>query len=557
MNVFQRNSVLIMLLVILSLTVIFFSIFSGKDYVNFADYFASIILLFGILISILIYLSNTYNIMNQVVSGFIDILIKIIPSHIPFGKKLKIYLTSLIKENKKIIIFFPYTNDTNRETIFLQLLGFLEFLEKDNLTKETIGKNFSLILPNKNSSYEVEIIFVKAKSDDITYFFNEELKLNYQYIIITAMSEIYKDAIFAKKFLAEDRQKRIKIIGALSSITVGFGQNTYNDENVIRVFPPDYDEAKMAINFLMSRIKSNMCHSNDCHFKSKHSNIIILYANEYGKSVKLRCKEFFELEMRDIYKTTNSSLSYHELEKCINFYSFEYFNEQLTYDFIENQSFEDYINRWKEEKSTNYFFLIGYQPNVSNMINLLSSKLENTLDDYCFLFSSPMSMKKWRKEVCETMDVYSLFNTDNYFLSANINLQDNKFICIEDIKRNYEACKVRKIATKNIIKDIPFNELFNEDNQTKDIHFIDLLVQNRINQFEKNNFITNFAKLGIQVVREYVQTENSLLICKQQVFDRENISMKLLVNGDSIDNFQISHIQCDKVLNITKESNEN
>jgi len=302
----------------------------------------------------------------------------------------------------------------------------------------------------------------------------------------------------------------------------------------------------------MSRIKNNICHINTCDFKNKKSNIIIFHANEYGNAVKSRCKEFFELEMRDIYKTTNTNLTTLELEESIGFYSFTYKDKNFIYDFIEDDSFEKYIKRWEEEKSTNYFFFIGYHPNVSNMVDLISPYIENVLNDYCFLFSSPMSMDRWRKETCESIKKYNLLNTDNYYLSVDSHDKDNKYISIEGIKNSYANYKVKKISNRNILKDIPFNELFNVENETRDIHFIDLVKNNRINEFKKNNFISNFAKLGINVVREYIQTENSLLMCKQQVFEKEGISLKLLINGDSINNFQINLINCDKILKENK-----
>jgi hypothetical protein len=541
----KKNSVLIVLLIVIFLTYLFYLIFKDtpSNYVGFADYFASIVLLFGIVLSSFIYLSNSYAFFNKRLGRITNLIIKGIPEDIPFGRKVKSYLTSLLKDNKKVIIFLPYPTITNREAVLLQLLGFLEYLEVDDKDEEDIS--FKLSLPERNHVIEVEIIFIKPNSDDISYYFNEEIdETTYEYIIITGMSEVYKDAIFSKNFLEKDKQDKIKIIGALSSISIDIEGMINDDENIIRVFPPDYDESKIAINYLMSRIKNNICHFDGCDFQAKKSNIIILHANEYGDAIKSRCKEFFELEMRDINKTTNTKLSAIELEKCINFYSFTYKDKQLIYDIVEDNIFENYIKKWEEEKSTNYFFVVGYQPSISNMLNFISPKIESKLKDFSFLFSSPLSLNKWRKQVCNTLEQHNLDNDESYYLSAISSSKNTQNIDIDEIKNYYKNYKVQKIFNRNELKSIKFENLFNDEDE--DIQFMSLIENNLINDFNKNNFVSNFAELGINVAREYVLSENSLLACKKKVFEKNNIDLKLLMNGDSINNFQIRLMNCDK-----------
>jgi len=545
MTWFQKNSVLTILLIFIGLTLFFFSVFSGKDYVNFADYFASIILLFALLLSIFIYLSNSHPFFNRIFGRVANFIIKTIPDDIPFGKKIKSYLKNLLKINKRVVIFLPYVNETNREAVFLQLLGFLTLLERDNSLEEDIKKDFKL----KGLNYEVEIVFIKVNSDDISYYFTEELNQTDEYVIITGMSEVYRDAIFSKKLLIKEIQERIKIVGALSSISTDIENIVNDDEDIIRVFPPDYDESEKAISFMMSRIKNNICHNHECDFKNKKSNIIVLHAREYGEAVRLKCKEFFELEMKNIYKNTNTSLNTLELEESISFYSFRYNNDNFIYDFIEDNSFDKYIDMWKETESTNYFFLVGYEPNISNMLNLLSPKIENMLTDICFLFSSPVSLEQWRERVNNTIKKYSFLGDDNYYISTQSYDNDQKYINIQEIKKDYKNFKVKKISNGNEIIDIVFNDLFNMEMKDKEIQFIEL--EKEINKFQKNNFVSNFAKLGIEVAREYIKTEKSLLISKQKVFEKNGITLKLLMNGDSINNFEIS------LINYKRKENKN
>lgn len=532
------------LFVFILLTIVFFKVFNGEDYVNFADYFASIILFLGLILSILISLSNIHPWANKVFGSFTNRVIKVIPEDIPFGRKLKSYLAGLLKDNKKVVIFLPYPTNTNREAVLLQFLGFLEYLQEDNKELEDKEKRyFMLSLPEKQNDIEVEIIFIKPNSDDISFYFNEKLdETIYEYIIITGMSEVYKDAIFSKKNLEKDKQEKIKIIGALSSISVDIEEIINDDEDIIRVFPPDYDESRIAMSYLMSRIKNNICHFKGCDFQAKKSNIIILHANEYGEAVKSRCKEFYELEMKDINKTTNTNLNVIELDECISFYSFKYEDNDFIYDFIEGNSFDRYLEKWELENSTNYFFVVGYQPSISDMLNVVSPKIENKLKDLSCLFSSPLSLNTWRDQVCETLNKYSLNNNKSYYLSTTSSNKNIKNINIDEIITYFKSYRVQKIFNRNELKYIPFEELFNDED--KDIQFMHL-TQN-INNFRKNNFVSNFAELGINVAREYVLTEQSLLTCKKRVFEKNGIDLKLLMNGDSINNFQVRLMNCTK-----------
>ena len=541
--------IIIELIVILT----FFSLIYVQDNVsfsdvffNFSDYITSVFFFIIMIFFTLSHLSNRYVWANKMFREIIESFMKVVPKDIILGKKITNYLSSLIKSNKKVIIFMPYSSPSNKESLLLQLVGFLEVLdEKDEKDEKD---DFILRTPtNRKDKFVVEIVFVKENSDDITSYFTEQLESHNNYIIITAMSEIYKNGIAAKKILPKEEQDKLKIIGVLSSISVNIESDINKDEDIIRVYPPDYDEARSAITFLMSRVKNNICHIHDCHYKSKKSNIIILHANEYGEAVKSRSKEFYELAMRDILKTTSTNLSAFDLEQCISFYSFAYKNENFHYDFIDDHLFDKYIEQWKEENSTNYFFFIGYQPNISNMIKIISSKIENKINDYCYLFSSPMSMDIWRDEACISLQENNVRET-SYYLSANTYDKEDKFINMQYLLKKYQNTRVKKIGNKNEIKNIAFSQLFDVKYKQKDIYFGDLLKDDRIKKFKRNNFIGTFAKLGVSVAREYIETENKLLICKQKVFEKEGIDLKLLINGDSIDNFTINLLNCAKIL---------
>ena len=534
---------LIVIITFVSLIYLQDNVSFSDAFFNFSDYITSVFFFIIMIFFTLSHLSNRYVWANEMFRKIIESFMKVVPKDIILGKKITNYLSSLIKNNKKIIIFMPYTSPSNKESLLLQLVGFLEVLDEKDEKDDFILKTPT---SSREDKFGVEIVFVKENSDDITSYFKEQLESHNNYIIITAMSEIYKNAIAAKKILSKDEQDKLKIIGVLSSISVNIENDINKDEDIIRVYPPDYDEAKIAITFLMSRVKNNICHIPDCHYKSKKSNIIILHTNEYGEAVKSRSKEFYELAMRDILKNTSTNLSTFELEECISFYSFTYKNENFHYDFIDDHLFDEHIEKWEEEGSTNYFFFIGYQPNISKMIDIISSKIKNKLNDYCYLFSSPMSMDIWRDEACISLEKNNVTEV-SYYLSANTYDKVDKHINMKYLLKKYENTRVKKVGNKNEIKAIAFSALFDVKYKEKDIYFGDLVENDRIEEFKRNNFIGTFAKLGVSVAREYVETENKLLICKQKVFEKEGIDLKLLINGDSIDNFTINLLNCDRI----------
>jgi hypothetical protein len=518
------------------LCILYFVFSTDKDthYItNFSDYITSIFFFIIIALFILSQLSDIFPRTEEIFKRVIKIFMWIIPDDKLIGKKLKNYLSSLIKTNKEIIIFMPFTTSSNQESLLLQLVGFLEILDKP--IKDDNKNNFSLTIQNKDI-FDVNIVFVKENSDDIKSYLKDVLDIRSQneYILITVMSEIYKNAISAKKLLLEDEQKKIKIIGVLSSISVNIESDINKDSNIIRVYPPDYDEADIAISFMMSRIKNNICHLEQCNYKNKKSNIIILHANEYGEAVTARAKEFYELAMKDILKTTNTNLNTFELEECISFYSFTYKNNNFNYDFIDDPDFHEHIDKWIDESSSNYFFFIGYQPNISEMIKIVSKKVIGRIDDYCYLFSSPMSMDIWRNQAWNTLQENEVTQT-SYYLSANTYNKENQLIKMEELLEKYNNNMIQKVGSRNEITNVSFSDLFNKNDV--DIYFEK--EKTEIEKFKENNFISTFAKLGMYVAKEYIETDNTLLLCKQKVFEKKEINLKLLINGDSINNFTI------------------
>lgn len=525
----------VMYIVTLFAGIFFIYFFQGEDsenlkwvgtFSNFADFFASIVLTIVIMVSAIIIVANHWVWFNRHTTKAIKGLIALIPNDVYIGKRIKSFLRDIIKENKKIIIILPNPNETNNEIVFLLLLGFLEQLNAE-LQKDEIN----LVLPNGNI-YPIEIIFVKPISDDIADYFSERLEENYEYIIITGMSEVYKNAIYARDGLKDvNKREQLKIIGSLSSISLGSNDQYIYDDNIIRVFPPDYDEAEAAIDFLMSRIRNNICHINNCSYSKKKSNIVILHANEYGNAVKNKCEDFFKEHMKNIYKTTNVNLCPIDLEDCIGFYSFTYKDFTLIYDTIRENTFDKYSKIWEKTESSNYFFFVGYEPNVSSMLNIVKNKIPNLLDNSVFLFSTPMSLHKWRIDINKILNQFDILKNENYYLSVNTENSSCNILSIDENKENYKSCVVQKISKTNELIPITLGEMFEDYFKEKG--------NNTFQTYREDNYISKFAKLSIDIAKDYIRTEKSLLHSKQIIYKKEGINLKLLMNGDSINNFKI------------------
>lgn len=525
---YGQDIIVILVLSLLIALVIKFNFYGSAQLNNFAstiDYVGSNGLLLTIIGAFAIVFANIFP--NSMCNRCVRWIISKIPEKSNTFKKMKNFLYGLIHINKKVIIFLPKINDENREAVFLQVIGFNNYLKEDN-------GSIKLHLSKRNNieqkyTYDVEMIFITADTDDISDYFDNYMEENFEYIVLTGMSEVFKDAVNSRSNLTDEKKKaNIKIVGALSSISSGIEDKVNDEENIIRVFPPDYDESKIAMDFLMSRVKSNICHSTiGCDYKDKNSNIIVIHAQEYGKAIVKQCKKYFEDEMYTIDDSTNSNLDADTLKEIIslNSYSYSSIEDTLTNDDVRSSSFEVTMQKWKEDCSTNYFFIVGYEPNISNILYKIQPSIDGQLEDYCFLFSSPTSLDVWGNNIDNALSSESK-ERDNYYIYSK--KTDNEDVKV-NLNNDFINYKIKEYGDKNIIDD------------TKNISAIFNTADNsHYNNFNKNNFVSHFAKLGISVVRRHIESGDNLLKCKKDIFDKYNIKdYKLLINGDTINNFKI------------------
>ncbi len=490
-------------------SLIFLIIFNtdfGLSAVN--DYFTSVLLIIGLLISLAIYLTNR----NIIASNKIIDFINKIPDYIPFSHVFKNYLLSLIKINYKIIILFKIPDDKNYIWILNQIAAYSNIFDNEDIDvnlKESIDFIFV-----GDEPHEIENLFSKFKIDRSIY------------IVITSLSSLFKNAIEAREKIIKDK-KSVKIIGALSSASSeNINKIINSDENIIRVFPPDYDEANTAINFIFYRIISTTCVSKICDFHNTKSNIIILHSGTYGSAISNRTQELFNSEINGLKYFTNSAIDNNILRENINYYSFNFIDNNFINDKTQNRDFDEIIKSTKMDE--NYFYIVGYEPNISLILEKLNTILEKRkCNNNYFLFCGTCSMYSWRKSIIDKIESLNCIkNIEQYYLKL-------KFYNSEESAKNSIVNCGLKFKYRD--KLLMLNEVI------RDISKLDINL-NRYCQLDKN-YISILTQQSIDIANEIINNPNNrLLDAKYSVLSRDN-NTNILVNGDSINQYEIKKME--------------
>jgi len=177
-----------------------------------------------------------------------------------------------------------------------QLNGLNRFLEEDEECKEHI----KIIL--------IDNATLDKTNNDINKFL-KGLSDNKRYIIIATMSDIFDSLLknIGHKLKNKSYRKMVKIIGTLASQSERY-KNYEGYENVIRLSPPDFDEARKATSNIVTKLISSFCPypnftsddtslANEIHFK--------LYELNTDKSSS------------DIFKETALEFKKEEIEELI------------------------------------------------------------------------------------------------------------------------------------------------------------------------------------------------------------------------------------------------
>jgi len=517
------SGLLIFLLIFLSMFAVYYC--KGLGFASINDFITSVILLVGIILALFIYLINKDIISSHLAINFINK----IPEYIPFSHTMKTNLLSLIKVKYRVIVLIRTLNDKNSEWILTQISAFNKIIKK----QKTVF--------NKIDNFDIEFFFVDNYSDDVNKLLKKTNTERYKYIIITSLSSIFRDAILSRENFEEKKKKNIQIIGALSSINDKNIKRIIDiDDDIIRIFPPDYDEAKTAMDFMFSKIKSSICIDADCKLYHKKNNIIIMHNGTYGRAVRDKCQQYYDIELSKLYNSTIQEMGVRTLHNSIGFYSFDYKSSgEIVYDGVESKDFNMFLDEWKDAR--NQFFIIGYEPNISFILEYMDNIFQNHKEiEKSLLICGTASMKPWRNSIIETVKNSKTLNDiidKSYYLKLliynNINnpTTNNKSI---DLVIDFYKCteELKKIS-------ISLEDELQEILKTTDKNLVKKHLEYYIQQEE--SYISIFSTLSILIAQYTIEHKTSLLKGKSEIFKREyKDEIDILVNGDSINQYVIS-----------------
>lgn len=486
------------------------------------EFFTSLVFIIVLIISFLIYLINR----NIIPTNFAINMVQRIPNYVPFNKAIKEILLSLIEEKYKIIVLLRTLDKNNYQLNLSQIAAFNQLNKQKRL-----------------EDLEIEYMFVDNNIGDIEdLIYNLDLASS-KYIIITSLSNIFKHTILVRETLPENLRSQIKIIGALSSISDGDIQKIIDrDPDIIRIFPPDYDEARTAVEFLFSKIKSSLCVERNCKNYFKPCNIIILHNGTYGEAIAKKCKAFFEKERSKLYYYTSKSFTATMINENIRFYSFNFNGNGFINDEIKSDSFLEFAKKWKDAR--NFYYIVGYEPNISDMVKELSNTLqEATQNDITLLFCATLSMQSWKKSVIEVLEqepsLIPFLQDDSFYLKLLIegDLSHPSYtteLTIDLYYYNPSFPNKKKLVNleETVQKIFSLNK---EDTKA--------FLKRYYNR--NNNYISLFSAFSIEVAKHTIQKKTSLLESKAKILQNYQKLMPgidpttIIVNGDSINQYTI------------------
>ena len=487
------------------------------------DAFTSSLVLFGFLFALFIYLVNQ----KVLPSKNILWIIENIPDFLPFKHSIKNYFKQFIKKEYKIIVLLRTIDEKNYEWVLNQISAY-----------NTIMNNNHQLSSKKT---DIEFLFVNKYTDEIKTLIHELNTNQYNYILISSLSAIFKDAILARKELSEEKKINIQIIGALSSINDSEIQKIINnDDNIIRVFPPDYDEAKTAMEFLFSKVKNCICANENCDFHGQKNNIIIIHNGTYGRAVRNQCEFYFKDEFEKINLNTSNAISATELKSSIQFHSFDYTShEKLLCDETKSESFESRLKEWSDAE--NYFYIIGYEPNISHILEHLNEKLEqNPKLKFSLLFSGTSSMNTWKNSIKKTLKKLSNLKNSLPQNCYHLNLDSvNKINSSKPMDRLNLSIKHYLINKENREANI-YEEMTEIFKNKKHIYEVENIMESFWK--DKKNYITTFTTDSIHIALYAIEHDSNLLISKYNVLKNHGRKTEILVNGDSINQYRVKKL---------------
>lgn len=491
---------------------------------NFINALIGSIFIIFLLLLIIKKIEKSYNLgkFEEYIDRISFKIIDIVPSSI--AKK---FLSKALSIEPEIFILLPILSNRNYQHLGYQLNGINRFLGS-----------------NKKCNKYTKIVFINNSNEtttknDIHNLLNLLYK-NRRYIFIATMSDIFDtllQEVGAKIKIDSYYKNMVKIIGTLASQSKKFSEYK-SFENIIRLSPPDFDEAKKASTNIFTKLISSYCPAKGCEF-NKRNNIIIISSNAYGKAVKNSFIKIFEEYQSEIDASTNYYVKEDEINKKINIYTYSFSHQEIVKDARTNFTLSDLLKESNKNRSIDYFFIIGYEPNVSNILYELDKEIQSVKSnsaEYNILISATASVNLWKESITNTID--TLQSKESIEEINYIKIRYPEFTNVEHYQLSELKCKLFNIQAKGNnfdINSIKLKDIIKGYDITKILKKDDI------------NYINGFMIMSLELSQKLISNwDLNLIIEKEKLYgnaESQNIvGVKILSSGDSIEHFKIANL---------------
>jgi hypothetical protein len=284
-----------------------------------------------------------------------------------------------------------------------------------------------------------------------------------------------------------------------------------------------------------------MCSNGECDFHKEKNNIIIIHNGTYGQAIKDKCDYFFDKEFECLNISTASDFSVKDIDESIKFHSFDYkHNDVLIHDQSQTEGIESFLEKWGEKNVKNHFYIIGYEPNISIMLDYLDKALvKQKKIKFSLLFAGTSSMNSWRKRIKNTLQNSDYLNaclpSCAYYMQLHSIQNVNSIHNMNELGLNLYHYKINEKNEKvNIVEEL---KVFLNTNDTQTNKMLNRYWKN------ENNYITTFTTDSLNIALYAIKHHSNLLESKSKVLREFGRKTDILVNGDSINQYAVKLLE--------------
>jgi len=197
------------------------------------------------------------------------------------------------------------------------------------------------------------------------------------------------------------------------------------------------------------------------------------------------------------------------------------------------------LSSWKN--AHNHFYIIGYEPNISSILNHLDKSF-NLVENFHFslLFAGTASMNSWRKKIIKTLEktqhLSSVLNNATYYMKLHSIENINHLHISEELNLVLHHYNPKGENTETILMN-ELKDLFPHKHINEHKNFLKAFWQ------DKNNYITTFTSDSLRIACYAIKKNKTLLESKFELLRQDGRNTDILVNGDSINQYTVKLLE--------------